>query len=246
MGDAVRRRPGQAVGRRRHDRPRPDRIDADTCLRRAARQRHRRHRQLPQARPQPAAHRHVPGDRAGRRRRPHRVHRPCRRALWPIVSSSVTPARSDPDGFVRELDDVLTLQTEGLAPLRSPVMLVALHGLVRHGRRRRNASPRLIDRRYGHGRRDRPRPVLRLHPGASARLDRRRRAASVRWPGNEFHVVRADGAHDLVVLVVGVEPHLLWATYATCVIAVSRRSGARPSSPSDRRPRRCPHTRSRR
>ena len=38
-------------------------------LRGAARQRHRRHRQLPQARPQPAAHRHVPGRRARRRRR---------------------------------------------------------------------------------------------------------------------------------------------------------------------------------
>ncbi len=42
---------------------------------RPARERHRRHRLLPQARPQPAAHRHVPGGRAGRRRGTDRVHR---------------------------------------------------------------------------------------------------------------------------------------------------------------------------
>ena len=48
-------------------------------LRRAARQRHRRHRVLPQARPQPAARRPVPRHRARRRRRPHPLHRPRRR-----------------------------------------------------------------------------------------------------------------------------------------------------------------------
>ena len=67
VGDAVRRRPGQALGRRRHDRPRR-RDRRHQGQRRAAGQRHRRHRQLPQARPQPAAHRHVPGHRPGRRR----------------------------------------------------------------------------------------------------------------------------------------------------------------------------------
>ena len=40
-----------------------DKIDAAADRRDAARQRHRRHRALPQARPQPAAHRHVPRDR---------------------------------------------------------------------------------------------------------------------------------------------------------------------------------------
>ena len=58
-----------------------------------ARQRHRRHRALPQARPQPAAHRDVPGGRAGRRRGADGVHRPRRgRAAdaWP--TSSPRPA----------------------------------------------------------------------------------------------------------------------------------------------------------
>ena len=43
-------------------------------------QRHRRHRELPQARPQPAPHRAVPVDRPRRRRRPHPLHRPRRRS----------------------------------------------------------------------------------------------------------------------------------------------------------------------
>ena len=60
----LRRRPGEALAGRRHDRlrrfrrRRGDRRDA-------ARQRHRRHRALPQAGAQPAADRHVPGGRAG-------------------------------------------------------------------------------------------------------------------------------------------------------------------------------------
>ena len=52
----------------------------DQGQRGAARQRRRRHRQLPQARPQPAAHRHVPRRRSGRRRGLDGVHRPPRRA----------------------------------------------------------------------------------------------------------------------------------------------------------------------
>ena len=63
VGDAVRRRsrPSARPSSARSTSTRPS--TPTTCQRRAARQRHRRHRQLPQARPQPAAHRHVPGHR---------------------------------------------------------------------------------------------------------------------------------------------------------------------------------------
>ena len=67
-------RPGAALLRRRHDRlrrlgrRRGDRQDA-------AGQRRRRHRALPQARPQPAAGRHVPRRRPRRRQRADRLHR---------------------------------------------------------------------------------------------------------------------------------------------------------------------------
>ena len=52
-----------------------DAIDAVCDRRHPARQRHRRHRALPQARPQPAADRDVPRRRPRRRRGPHRLHR---------------------------------------------------------------------------------------------------------------------------------------------------------------------------
>ena len=72
---ATRRRssqdPAQALARRRHDRLRRG-GRRRRGRRDPARQRHRRHRALPQARPQPAAHRHVPGDRPGRRPGAHR------------------------------------------------------------------------------------------------------------------------------------------------------------------------------
>ena len=48
----------------------------------AARERHRRHRALPQARPEPAPHRDVPRRRPRRRRGPHPLHRLGRRAPW--------------------------------------------------------------------------------------------------------------------------------------------------------------------
>ena len=51
-------------GRRSSARSTSTGVDAADGLGGAARQRHRRHRLVPQARPQPAAHRHVPGGRS--------------------------------------------------------------------------------------------------------------------------------------------------------------------------------------
>ena len=59
----------------------------------AARQRHRRHRALPQARPQPAAGRHVPGGRARRRRGAHRLRRLGGRERRRRPSASWSPRR---------------------------------------------------------------------------------------------------------------------------------------------------------
>ncbi len=67
LRDAVRRRPGEALAGGRHDRLRREhRRRGDR--RDPARQRDRRHRAVPQARPQPAADRDVPGGRPRRRR----------------------------------------------------------------------------------------------------------------------------------------------------------------------------------
>jgi predicted ATP-grasp superfamily ATP-dependent carboligase len=47
----------------------------------------------------------------------------------------------------------------------------------------------------------------------------------IRWPANEFRILRySEGAHDLLVLS-GVEPHLRYATFADCLIAVARQAG---------------------
>ena len=55
-------------------------VDADDDRDSAAGQRHRRHGVVPQAGPQPAPHRDVPGDRTRGHRGPHRLHRLHRRA----------------------------------------------------------------------------------------------------------------------------------------------------------------------
>jgi phosphoserine aminotransferase len=60
---AVRAGPGDALAGHRDDRLRRL-VDAAALAAVPAGERRRRHRALPQARPQPAAHRHVPGDRA--------------------------------------------------------------------------------------------------------------------------------------------------------------------------------------
>jgi hypothetical protein len=46
----------------------------------------------------------------------------------------------------------------------------------------------------------------------------------IRWPENDFDVVRGLGDRDLVVLV-GSEPHLGWRTYSACIAAVAQRLG---------------------
>ena len=46
----------------------------------------------------------------------------------------------------------------------------------------------------------------------------------IRWPENEFDIVRGLGGRDLVVLV-GVEPHLAWKTYASCIRFVATKLG---------------------
>ena len=46
----------------------------------------------------------------------------------------------------------------------------------------------------------------------------------IRWPENRFDVVPGRGERDLVVLV-GVEPHLAWRTYADCIVRVATELG---------------------
>ena len=192
-------------------------VDADEGLRRAAGQRHRRHRQLPQARPQPAAHRHVPGHRSGRRRGAHGVHRPPRRRRCSGVTADQLRRRRGPDARTptssRRCD--------------RPILVVAPHRLVRR-RRRGHGGARLRCCRRS------PRSVGEIDPDPFYDFTQERprsssttaRSRQVRWPANEFRVVRfTGGAHDLVVLT-GVEPHLRWPhVRRVCITAVVERLG---------------------
>ena len=75
------------------------RVDAARRRRRAARQRDRRRRAVSQARPQPAAHRHVPRRRDRRRAGAHRLHRLGRREGRAVSARAErAPAPGSPAG----------------------------------------------------------------------------------------------------------------------------------------------------
>jgi len=122
-------------------------------------------------------------------------------------------------------DEVLQLEIEDLGPLRSPVMLIALTGLFDIGGAATTALDRFApaDTAITIGEIDpdpfydftQERPQVEFDDG-EVRL--------IRWPENQFDVVRGRGGRDLVVLV-GVEPHLGWRTYSACITSVARQLG---------------------
>ncbi len=120
---------------------------------------------------------------------------------------------------------MLELETDTLGPLRSPVMLLALTGLFDIGGAATTALDRFApaDHAITIGEIDpdpfydftQERPHVEVDD-ASLR--------TIRWPENQFDVVRGQGGRDLVVLV-GVEPHLGWRTYAECIVSAATRLG---------------------
>jgi hypothetical protein len=122
---------------------------------------------------------------------------------------------------------VLDLEPDGLGPLRSPVMLIALTGLFDIGGAATAALDRFApaDLAVTVGEIDpdpfydftQERPHVEFDPDEG-------QVRVIRWPQNQFDVVRGQGGRDLVVLV-GVEPHLAWRTYADCIAHVARTMG---------------------
>jgi predicted ATP-grasp superfamily ATP-dependent carboligase len=118
--------------------------------------------------------------------------------------------------------DVLALESDQVTDLRSPVMLIGLTGLFDIGGAATSAVDRMApaDSAITVGEIDpdpfydftQERPLVEFDEGA---------ARVIRWPENRFDVVRGRGERDLVVLV-GVEPHLYWRTYADCIIRVAQ------------------------
>lgn len=123
------------------------------------------------------------------------------------------------------VSDVLDLEIDDLAPLRSPVMLVALTGLFDIS----GAATTALDQ---FAPADNAVTIGAIDPDPFYDFTQERPQVEfddvelrvIRWPENEFDVVRGGGERDLVVLV-GVEPHLAWRTYAGCITEVARRLG---------------------
>lgn len=121
----------------------------------------------------------------------------------------------------------LTTAFDGLAPLHRPVMVLALRGLFDIAEVATDAIDTLVA--------DRVAPVIAsIDPDPffdftqerpQVEFDDDDETRQIRWPQNEFRLVRfPDRTHDLIVLS-GVEPHLRYATFAGCIVTVARQLG---------------------
>ncbi len=121
------------------------------------------------------------------------------------------------------VDEVLTLDVDGIAALHSPVLVIGLTGWFDVAGAATGALAHLTDGAMTVGEVDadpfydftQERPTVELVDGETRH---------VTWPTNDFQVVRTGGAHDLVVLN-GVEPHLAWPLYIACSRRVVERLG---------------------
>lgn len=120
------------------------------------------------------------------------------------------------------VDEALGVYWSDIAPLRNPVLLVALNGLFDIGGVASSAVDWMLKERDSVVVADiDPDPFFdftQQRPQAFIDEDGQRR---IRWPENEFHVIRyPEGARDVVVLN-GIEPHFGWSTFARCIVKVA-------------------------
>lgn len=119
--------------------------------------------------------------------------------------------------------EVLSGYWDEALPLRNPVLVAALEGLFDIASVATSAVDWMLKERESFVVADidpdpfydftQQRPQVWLDDSETRRI---------RWPENEFSIVRyPEGARDLVVLN-GIEPHLGWATFSECVVAVAR------------------------
>lgn len=122
---------------------------------------------------------------------------------------------------------VLTTAFDGLAPLNRPVMVLALRGLFDIAEVATDAIDALVA--------DRVAPIIAsIDPDPffdftqerpQVEFDDDDETRQIRWPQNEFRLVRfPERTRDLIVLS-GVEPHLRYATFAGCIVTVARQLG---------------------
>jgi hypothetical protein len=121
------------------------------------------------------------------------------------------------------VDEVLTTSFAEMAPLRSPILVIALRGWFDAAEAATDALGQLCSANPGT-------VVASIDPDPFYDFTQERphvvlddaELRQVVWPANEFRVLRfPEHAHDLVVLS-GVEPHLRYATFADCIIATAQ------------------------
>jgi len=124
------------------------------------------------------------------------------------------------------VEEVLETYWDDIEPLRNPVMLVALRGLFDIGGVATSALDWMLkERDFAVVADIDPDPFFDFtqeRPEVYTDTDGDRQ---IRWPENEFTVIRyPEGARDMVVLN-GVEPHVSWAVFTQSVVEVAKGLG---------------------
>ena len=125
-----------------------------------------------------------------------------------------------------DVDEVLERYWEEIAPLRNPVLLIALQGLFDIGGVATSALEWMLKERDSTIVADiDPDPFFDFTQARPEVYNDEDGDRQLRWPENEFSVIRyPEGSRDLVVLN-GIEPHLAWPTFVNCIIDVIRGLG---------------------
>ena len=124
------------------------------------------------------------------------------------------------------VEEVLETYWDDIEPLRNPVMLVALRGLFDIGGVATSALDWMLkERDFAVVADIDPDPFFDFtqeRPEVFTDTDGDRQ---IRWPENEFTVIRyPEGARDMVVLN-GVEPHVSWGVFTQSVVEVAKGLG---------------------
>lgn len=125
-----------------------------------------------------------------------------------------------------DVDDILERCWDDIAPLRRPVLLVALRGLFDIGGVATSALDWMTKERDTVVVADiDPDPFFDFTQARPEVYDDDDGERRLRWPENTFDVVRyPEAPRDLVVLN-GIEPHLAWPTFTSAIIDVARGLG---------------------
>lgn len=124
------------------------------------------------------------------------------------------------------VNEVLESYWDDIAPLRNPVMLVALRGLFDIGGVATSALDWMLKERDALVIADiDPDPFFDFTQERPEQFIDEDGEKQIRWPENEFMIIRyPEGARDMIVLN-GIEPHVSWNTFTQCVVSVARGLG---------------------